>query len=72
MGTQYSTEEKKSVDSNGSVNNNFVVENTVDVQSKIITILLLIICVIKILEFLVYLCSRYTQQIKKKYQVNAV
>lgn len=72
MGSGPSQEEVKTVDSTGQVNNNVVVafgalQKTVDNSSVEIIILLLILCVIKILEFASYVYVTHIRKMKKKY-----
>lgn len=64
------TDVHKTVETQGQVNNNVVIDHAVDVTSDEIIILLAIICAIKIIEFIYFLYSRHSKSIKKKYQQN--
>lgn len=67
MGGTTSHEEKKTVDSTGEVNNNVVVQETVDVYSSEMVILLSILCILKIIELGCYLYTTHNRNLKKKY-----
>lgn len=66
MGHSESKEEKKTIDSTGSVNNNVVVNGEVDVNSMEVIILLGVICAIKIFEFIYFLYRRHYRNIKRR------
>lgn len=66
MGTTQSKEEVKAVDTNGNVNNNVIIEET---KHNEIFILLLIICIIKLIEVIVFLYKTHKKMLKKKYQI---
>lgn len=59
----------KAVDATGTVNNNIVVqeEHTIDKYSREIVIMLLILCVVKILEFIYIVYREHTKKLKKRY-----
>lgn len=67
MGSTESKEEVKTVDSNGMVNNNIVIQDQVKIHNNEIIILLYIICVIKVFEFIVFMYKFHTKSLKKKY-----
>lgn len=67
MGSSQSQQETKTIESTGHVNNNAVIQETEDVYSMEIVILLSILCALKILEIGIFLYSKYKQQMKKKY-----
>lgn len=71
-GSQSSQPENKVVESSGQVNNNVVVafdtlQNTVADYGLEIVLLLLILCILKILEFASYVYVNHTKKMKKKY-----
>lgn len=45
----------KEVDSNGQVNNNIFVDETIDQNANEITLFIAIICIIKLIEFFVFI-----------------
>lgn len=55
------------IDSAGQVNNNIVVEDTVNVHNEQFLIILWIICAIKIIEFIMHIARHYGKGLKKKY-----
>lgn len=67
MGLFSSKSEDKTIDTNGNVNNNVVVEESVNIYSFEIIALLTIICIIKIIELACYLYVRHEKKIKRKY-----
>lgn len=67
MGSSHSQVEKKTIESTGQVNNNVVIQETEDVYSMEIVILLSLLCALKILEISIFLYNKYKQQMKKKY-----
>lgn len=67
MGSSPSQHETKTIESTGHVNNNLVIQETEDVYSMEIVILLSVLCILKILEIGIYLYTKYKQQMKKKY-----
>lgn len=72
MGSSESREEVNVVDTTGQVNNNVVVEfgalrKSVHDYGMEIVILLLILCIIKILEFSSYIYINHIRKLKKKY-----
>lgn len=70
MGGTTSHDEAKTVDSTGQVNNNVVVQETVDVYSSEIVILLGVLCILKILELGCFLYMNHKKSLKKKYAGN--
>lgn len=71
MGSSPSQHETKTIESTGHVNNNVVIQETEDIYSMEIVILLALLCVLKILEFGSFLYTKYRQQLKKKYTQGA-
>lgn len=71
MGSWFSKDEKK-VETNGEItnSNNIVIEDAVTVESREIVILLLIITIIKLIEFAIYIYNNHVRKIKKKYSNN--
>lgn len=67
MGSSDSKEETKTVDSNGNVNNNIVIQDPVPIHSKDISVVLYIICAIKIFELIIFLYKFHSKNLKKKY-----
>lgn len=65
MGGKQSAQEKKTVETNGSVNNNFVIEDSVQIHNKEMMVILYIICAIKIFELLLYIYKSHTKRIRK-------
>lgn len=68
-GGESKTEEHKTIDTDGTVNNNLVFnqEKPVDIHNKEIIILLSIICAIKLIQLGVYLYVNHRRSLKKKY-----
>jgi hypothetical protein len=62
--------EQKTIESDGQVNNNFVIQDRVDVYSQELVILLGIIALIKILEFGYFIYSQHNRSLKKKFERN--
>lgn len=60
--------EKKSSDSNGVVNNSLVV--TEQLTTSRIGILLMILCALKLFEFVYFIYMRHVRGMKKKYNNN--
>lgn len=71
MGSGPSQQQTKTIESTGHVNNNFVVQETEDVYSMEIVILLSLLCLLKTLEFISFLYIKYKQSLKKKYSHGA-
>lgn len=67
MGSGQSQQETKTIESSGQVNNNVVIQETEDVYSMELVILLSLLCALKILEIGIFLYNKYKQQMKKKY-----
>lgn len=67
MGSWFSSNTEKAVDTNGNVNNNLVFEGPVDFQSIEILTMLGIICAIKIIEVLYLAFNAYRKSLKKRY-----
>lgn len=72
MGHTESKVESKAVDANGEVNNNVVIEQPVQILGGQMTILLYIICVVKILQFIFLIYKLHLRSIKKRYQKSAI
>jgi len=62
--------EQNTIESDGQVNNNFVIQDRVDVYSQELVILLKIISLIKILEFGYFINSQHNRSLKKKFERN--
>ncbi len=65
MGTKESKEEV--VDTNGNVNNNVVIQQSVPIHNFEITILLYVVCIVKIIQFIFFIYKFHLRKIKKKY-----
>lgn len=61
------TKNSKEVDATGQVNNNVIIDETVNVHNQQFLIILWIICIIKIVEFFSTLLRYYGKNIKRKY-----
>lgn len=59
------TSSSKEVDSNGAVNNNVIIEETMDQNANEITLLLAVICAIKVIEIMVFIYRIIYRQGKK-------
>lgn len=70
MGSTQTKDEQKTVDTTGQVNNNVVIQETVDVYSSEIVLLLSVIVVLKLIEFLCYVYMQHARKMKKKYSGN--
>lgn len=68
----FGSSEEIEVEANGQVNNNVIIkqDETIDQNSNEICYLLLIICIIKVIELLLYVYKKWQYNMKKKY-VNA-
>lgn len=71
MGSSQSQHETKTIEASGQVNNNVVIQETEDVYSMEIVVLLSLLCALKILEIAMFLYNKYRQQMKKKYSQGA-
>lgn len=67
MGGTESKDETKSVDSNGNVNNYVVIQDPISSNSGEIKILLYVICIIKIIELLIFIYKFHRKNLKRKY-----
>lgn len=69
MGNTKSNTEEKVVDTTGTVNNNLVLrdDQQLNIFSFEITLLLLIICVLKIIEFAYFIYRIHSRRLKKIY-----
>ena len=67
MGTTESKDETKTVDSNGNVNNNVVIQEQNSSNSFEMKILLYIVCIIKIIELLIFIYKFHRKNLKRKY-----
>lgn len=73
MGSWFSSQEEKitkTIDAAGQVNSNVIIEDTVRVHNSEIIYLLYVIAAAKILEFIMYVYSRHSKQMKRKYENN--
>lgn len=70
MGSSKSKEMK--VDSQGQVNTNIVIDDTVNVHNQELLIILYIICAIKLIEFVMNIARRYGKCMKKRYAPPAI
>lgn len=71
MGSSTSTDEKKTVDLTGTVNNNVLVNNEITADHfEVIIILLAIIVVLKVVEFCYFIYYKHKKQLKKRYGNN--
>lgn len=63
---------QKTVDSQGEVNNNVVINDTASSPPELSQLLVIswIICAIKLMEFLLFIYNRHQKQLKKKYSNN--
>lgn len=73
MGSSESKEEKKTVDSTGTVNNNIIVQEAEDTHSQLlinekILLAAYIMCAIEIIKLLLYTFLHYQKHMKKKYE----
>lgn len=59
--------ETKVADSTGTINNNIIIRDPVEIQNHLIVALLAIICGIKILELGLYIYREHKKTLKKKY-----
>ena len=64
------SKEEKTIDSNGNINNNLVLEGPVDFQNSEMLLMLGIICAIKIFEAVYFVFHTYKRSLKKKYNTN--
>lgn len=67
MGGSGSSEEKKTVDSSGTVNNNVVISDPVEFYNKEIVCILWIILALKIMELILFFYREHRRGLKKKY-----
>lgn len=67
MGWFSSEEVDKTVDTTGTVNNNVIVSDTVDVHNDHIVTILYVLAILKIIEMLYVIFKVYNKQNKKKY-----
>lgn len=67
MGGSGSKEQKKT-ESQGQVTNTVTVENISDFTSNELSLMIAIICVVKILELTLYIYNKFVRNLKKKYQ----
>ncbi len=61
------SKESKTVDSNGNVNNNIVLQESIPIHSNSIVTILTIICAIKVFELVLFLYKLHLKKIKRKY-----
>jgi hypothetical protein len=68
MGNWFSkTEETKTVENDGQVTNNVIVNDTVSVHNSEIIIMLLIITSIKLIEFIYFVYNSHNKRLRKKF-----
>jgi len=65
-----SNDESAKIENDGQINNNVVIQDSVEIFNFEISLMLLIIVVLKIIEFLYFLQRIHTRKMKKKYQSN--
>lgn len=70
MGGSESKEEIKTVDTNGNVNNNIVIQDPVSIHNQELMILMYIVCTIKIIEFTYVMYKEFLKKLKKRYVNN--
>lgn len=70
MGGSHSSEEEKTVESSGAVNNNIVFSGSVQISNREMVTLLIIIAIIKVLELAFFVYREHKKTIKKKYAGN--
>lgn len=68
----WDSEEEKTIDTTGQVNNNIVLqlERDVDYFGTGITIMLLIICIVKGFELFYFIYKEHNKKLKKRYTPN--
>jgi hypothetical protein len=62
--------EQKTIESDGQVNNNFVIQETVDVYNKEIIVMLAVIAFLKLLEFAYFIYKEHSKMLKKRFERN--
>lgn len=73
MGGWFSkNEENKIVENDGQVTNNVIIQDTINVYSFEIIIMLLIITVLRVIEFVCIIYSNHTRNLKKKFMKSSV
>lgn len=72
MGTSQSSETQETIESDGQVNNNVIVQETVNIYSFEIVLLLGIIATLKLIEFIYFVYRALHNKTKKKYLRNNV
>lgn len=65
MGLFSSKEESKTAENHGQMQNNLTIGNTVDVYSQENTVLLGIICAVKVIEMIIFIVKSCKRDIKK-------
>lgn len=63
----WSSSEKVAVEANGQVNNNVIQEENINQNSNENYYLLLILCILKAIELLIYIHNKWHSNLKKKY-----
>jgi hypothetical protein len=73
MGGWFSkNEENKIVENDGQVTNNVIIQDTINVYSFEIIIMLLIVTVLRVIEFVCIIYSNHTRNLKRKFMKSSV
>ncbi len=67
MGSSDSKEELRTVDSNGNVNNNIVIQDPIQIHNQSISIVMYIIRGIKIVELALYVYKWHVKRMRRRY-----
>lgn len=67
--------EEKTIDTNGQVNNNIVIQEARDIHHQMqngeyLMMATFLLCFIEIIKLIIYFYNNYTKKMKKKYQQN--
>lgn len=68
MGSWFSSDKSKTIDTAGTVNNNITVEEPIDSYSITIVTLLATLCVLRVLECVFNVYRYHVKTLKKKYR----
>lgn len=63
----FGSSEEQTLESNGEVNNNVIIDNPVNIENDMMVTLLAVICFIKIVELVYIAMKSYHRSMKKKY-----
>lgn len=63
-----SNDDSEKIENEGQINNNVVIQDSVEIFNFEISLMLLIIVIIKVIEFLVFVQRVHGHRMKKKYQ----